>query len=469
MELVEPIEVKRFFNQRAMEAFERHLYPETGFVHFDEKKPLEKTPTKISVLHTFLYVVFLYKSHQKDKMCEGERLLEKLLFFQISHKDFEGSFPKFIHEYPFPYDKKSLLYILYIFDVLINSYRSVIDKGLFFLLTESFHKLSAFLYRQQWDDSTSRILKYFLDKDFKGLLEELDRCENIETFSDLVLLAQCFNDEQRAYFYKKAVRYLHPNIGVYIGASPRSFSYFGQSEKTLFEVVLSQVFSIGNNNFFVSDHTSMMLSLIRPLGLSLSEEDCQKPKLKNHSIYYSDRYFLSSVKKSDTTFLMNRDINLFKLIVCDKSDIFSLICEEKIEMLHHQISPSVFEFIFLYPKEVPADGPNQVELNFFITAHPFLNLFIENTKATIFYLSDTIQIKSNEHVIDLKFSSEEDGRVIGQISKGNRPSHRPLHSDKYKAYDWIISFRTLHRKNDFKLKLSLTLSDSLIKCLNRKG
>ena len=74
----------------------------------------------------------------------------------------------------------------------------------------------------------------------------------------------------------------------------------------------------------------------------------------------------------------------------------------------------------------------------FVDHSPEHTLYVNGVRATVFTLSDTVEIRSKEGSFVLRFRGE--GRFLGRISKGNRPSQIGNKGElKYAAFDHQIS------------------------------
>lgn len=455
------LDLKKYFNNQALEVFQKHYQLDTGFIHFDDNKPFEKSSSKVSIPLSFLYVLSLFKTHKQENILEAIKLLKKLLYFQSSEKGFEGCFPKYLHEYPFAYDKTSLLDIAMVLKILIKSYKAILEESVLEKIEKSFNKLLNYLNTQEFKVKALELrLRAFSESVFEEVLGFLnEKSLTASDLSELVLASESFSLEQREKFYQKALNFYHPLTRAYRGLHPEKNSYFGLYEKSLFEGFFSHFFQKEESNFSnFSDKTLMRLTLTTPL---------------KKDPFYDE---LVSEKKYSFNFLESFDSSkhpahsyLFHLQFLSEKDICSLLCLDSPLEFNSRCNEKYYEAFFTYPKEVPEDGPNQVELNFFMSDLPGSHLFVEGVKATIFYLDNTLRFQVGRHFVDFRWTVEEgEARLIGQISKGNRPSDKtPLMGRDFpKAYDWIVSIRTLKRSADVKLKLEMVLSDSLLEDLS---
>jgi hypothetical protein len=118
---------------------------------------------------------------------------------------------------------------------------------------------------------------------------------------------------------------------------------------------------------------------------------------------------------------------------------------------------------FKFPDELPdplEKYQNGHELQFYLNDHPDHQIFVNENKATIFYVGDLVEIKSGKRHISLKFDIVEGkGTFVGHIRKRNRPSQTVKEGAyKFESFDWYISLRTVDRSADCSVKATLQIS-----------
>ena len=195
----------------------------------------------------------LFRTHNKESILKGVKLLKKLLYFQSSEKGFEGSFPKYMHEYPFSYDKSALLSIAMCLNIFLTSYSSILEEELLKTIEDAFEKLIGYLEYLNKIKSFSKVsrlrLESLLNKETLDVVDILDEDLSLEELSELVMAAEGLSSELKCQFYKKAARFIHLKLGVFLGSKTTAKSYFGKNEQSLFEVVFRHAYSTPFQDF----------------------------------------------------------------------------------------------------------------------------------------------------------------------------------------------------------------------------
>ncbi len=78
---------------------------------------------------------------------------------------------------------------------------------------------------------------------------------------------------------------------------------------------------------------------------------------------------------------------------------------------------------------------------------------VNGVKATTFQPGDVIEIRSGSHRFEIIWNAE--GKFWGHIHMGNRPGQ--ISSNKFEAYDWKISLRTIERTKPTRVKMDFRL------------
>ena len=100
---------------------------------------------------------------------------------------------------------------------------------------------------------------------------------------------------------------------------------------------------------------------------------------------------------------------------------------------------------------------DEIELAFFLSAHPENTILVNGQKSSTFQLGDTLEIFSQNRQFTLKLTTiSGEGRFFGHIFKANRPGQLYAKKDVFEGYDWKISLRTLKRTGSCQIEIKLT-------------
>ncbi len=441
-------ETKKFYLGQALKAFETHLSKDTGLIHYDEHRPFSSSREKASIYHSFLYVYALFSKKQKESILEASKLLERLLSFQSKETECYGSFPRYMHEYPTSYDKLVNLDIFHVFMLLIENFSLVIERKLFEKFSVARNLLEGFL-KNIVDPSSITSERFNVLLGNEPCLLELDDDNSIslEYLSEIVLKVSLLplNDQKAQLLLLET--FFHKNIGVYNKLYSQQKSYFGMQGLSFFELAMSIYLGKMGEGVKISDHLWMksVLLLQNLFQNQIASEDCDDTLIVAKNNSENDRYYQA----------------LFKVLIKENDHIFSLVSENHALDIESKAGRNCLECDLTYPKEVPEDGLDQVEFSMFFSDLDDVDFFVDEIKATVFYLDDSLSISTLTKKIILSFLIiEGQGNLIGQISKGNRPSDKtPIEGEFSKAHDWIVSLRTLRRDAHLKLKLKLSIYD----------
>ncbi len=104
----------------------------------------------------------------------------------------------------------------------------------------------------------------------------------------------------------------------------------------------------------------------------------------------------------------------------------------------------------------------EMEIACFYNLHPDTTVTINHQKATSFQLGDTIQIVSKDRQFELSFSAKSgEGQFWGHLYRANRPGQLSCKGeDKHEAFDGVIGLRTVKRRLESSIQVSLSSSKS---------
>ncbi len=98
----------------------------------------------------------------------------------------------------------------------------------------------------------------------------------------------------------------------------------------------------------------------------------------------------------------------------------------------------------------------EIELAFFLSAHPENTVRVNNQKSNTFQLGDTLEIFSQDIKFTLTLSLlSGEGRFFGHIFQANRPGQLLSRKDSFDCYDWKLSLRTVKRAGPCQIRFAL--------------
>jgi len=99
----------------------------------------------------------------------------------------------------------------------------------------------------------------------------------------------------------------------------------------------------------------------------------------------------------------------------------------------------------------------EIELSFFLSAHPENTILVNAQKSNTFQLGDTLEIFSQGVRLSLTLSLVSgEGRFFGHIFQANRPGQLHAKKESFECYDWKISLRTIKRTGHCQIRFCLT-------------
>ncbi len=99
-------------------------------------------------------------------------------------------------------------------------------------------------------------------------------------------------------------------------------------------------------------------------------------------------------------------------------------------------------------------GNEEGDIELTYDAFPGAIFKVNGLTATVFRSGDLLTIEDGEGVLTLRFEVMGEGRFLGHLSKGNRPTEWVnAGEDRFTAYCNLLTFRNLERKEDCLVKL----------------
>ncbi len=404
----------------------------TAWVHSENKE-------EIPLLDNAALVMTLLRSRSVDHFQEGIKRLEWLCAFQTP----TGAFPKYVHLFGFLEDHQVSVHLLAIFFWIDRHFARFMSKPLRERLQNTRTALFAFCLKRDahrpFSSGTGALLAALTGKFEKRAMKP----RSSEEWGDWLLAAQIAY-EGKGTQLEQAARLWNPMTGVYLGAPVAEFY-----EKRAPQVTLMHLFMAD-----YAAHYPPYVSWPHPIhifaGLIFSAPQPASPEKEQTS--WGN---ISAVKNASSLNgeKFKRGAHLFRYTWQGTEGVHSFVCQEK-QCGFKQVGDR--EFLLSYPEEEVVDK-ERIECSFFVDNHPEVALRVAGEQATLFRLSDLVQIKTPSGALTVRFDCVEgEGVFSGHISQGNRPAQLV---DDGKAYDWKIDLRTIRRTARFKLRCVLAQAE----------
>ncbi|MBM3183813.1 MAG: hypothetical protein FJZ64_00715 [Chlamydiae bacterium] len=383
----------------ALKACRKRQSPKTGFVHlFHEEESQDTIPLFENVCFAFA----LLQQKQTEAVLEGKTLLEKLLPFQTQ----EGNFPTFLHEYPKCFDRLMGLKIAPLFVQIVKRF----SLGLGDLkekLLKSVDRILQFtepLERPPLWEHRFRKLKGE-DADFTPITQE-------EWFQ--WLLSEQLKEETPSLTIP-----FHSGLQLFLGGPETQEK--GEPKPCPIEWALSE--SDGFQHRLLQDHPAV----IRAAALFPVTQDPTPD-------------FSTWIKENGIRFLW-------------KGTTLHSLSIPKGKWVDEKLLFDLKDFVS------PEKG-DLIEVACFCDISPETEISIEENKGTVFFLGQTITIKTPTQKISLRFDLlQGSGEFCGAIFRANRPNQTACKGAfSFSAFDWKIALRTLRREGDCQIVATLNIS-----------
>ncbi|MCH9631427.1 MAG: hypothetical protein S4CHLAM37_14500 [Chlamydiia bacterium] len=470
MGVLESEDRKRYFVEKNIEVANKHYDEKTQLVYFDEEDPYDQNSKKASLLLNLGYVFALFRTKNCDNILRAKSLLKKLLCFQVKTRNANlGGFPKYIHQYPNPYDNRSCVHIYVILYKLDKLFSKVIEKPLRVELSKAITRLKSFIEKMYTDygygEDIEPLVSLIIGKKPKKKPFVISS-KHLETF----VFMHAYSPVQASKYLDVLQNFWNEDLGCYAG--PYFHEHFEKSllRPTLFNLFMSC--ESGKACVFDDHYIYLLSSLIMPKAVADNKEKSFSQNLifnemsavvKNDET--SSLFYFENFKAKEKDSYPNGFHTLSYLFRSLEDAPNSLVCQTKNVDVAASENEGVISVDFTYPKLDVQDKKVITELNFFLLKNDEVNITVDHEKATIFKLSETLRIETSDRTLEFTFKViEGSGDILGGISMGNRPSQiypdaiNPNTKSIYKAFDWKISLRSLRRDEGFKLNMQLKTS-----------
>jgi hypothetical protein len=381
---------------------------QTGMIHKEERIPLYEN---------LCFILSLFRTHKGESIEEGKLLLKRILGF------FSEGFPLYLHEYP---EKGSA------------SHQIRCSLPLYWISKLYHHVIPSPL-----KEKIEEVKEQLIDQDRKELssiyqiLYDALHGKEPKTYHPqfshewgLLLLAYQILDEHPSWILEGALEWWHAGFMTYSGPAIQEYQQKGVPEVNLYDQFMAE--HQGEISKRIENEDLLQKALVFPFKKQYQLKEPNPFQVLEKNTLWSPKGF-----------------HLMRLLWGTKEQLHSLVCQDELRL--SRVENHLF---FTYPDEVP-DEKNRMELSLFTEHSAETTIFIEGKKQTVFYLGETVEIKTKTGNVQLIFTLEEgEGQFLGHISRGNRPCQIGIEKEgDFSSYDWKIGLRSLSRSSSVKIGL----------------
>jgi hypothetical protein len=408
-----------------LQAGYRRKSARTGMVH---GFPLEDMCLEtIPLYENFCFVWALFRKKTAESITEGKVLLEKLLPFQTK----EGNFPQFIHEYPQCWDRSMALKIAPFFVHLLEQFGSVCSSELRAKLQSSLDAMISFSQQQHAQDPYPYLFEerlLVLRKQTTSICVPADF--SAQEWFEWMVNMQLVGPQSVA-----CIIPYHAGLQLFVGKGMTQ----DKEEPSIhaIEWALNESLHIASTPRLLQDP----LHVLHVAALTYLYLDGYASSFKMGG--REEEPYLLYHEETFAVFWKGSTIHSLNLPRADR--IHYEPHRVLLEFHLDQAAQSVFDFAC------------------FCDLSPENTIWVNEDRATVFYMSDKIVIRSSSLEIRLSFTCPEGALTqskasfVGHILRGNRPSQRSS-TRNYEVYDWLIGLRKLRSQGVSRLHVSLEVA-----------
>ena len=390
------------FIENIKDRFEKLLNPKTHWIHFDGEEGVVNF--KIPMLENLSYVLTLLHSHKKECVQVAFERLERLLKFYVPK---EG-FPDNLHDFPEVKNHNKQILILFILMRLEKQYGKYCKDELLAVLQNTL---------DDFKEALSKKLKNSIHlQKFNAITEKSEdfSFSSIEDYAEFLLIKGPSID---------SLRYYDLWTNTICDHSIQKRDGFSE-EYTLYHFLAD--FCLDN-----LDKKIIPFSLLYAAPLFMQEW-----KMQNYGI----------VEKRQTIVQKNSGIQI------NFPNDYSLYIHTD-HMMEIEEKDGVFNIDISYPNESLDERESLIETEIFCTKKPQFQIFADEQKVTTFSLDDKVVIKDKRnHIIGNIEIKSDRGCFLGTMYFGNRPNQK---KKGFETFDQVIGVRTVHRKENAKIKICI--------------
>lgn len=227
------------------------------------------------------------------------------------------------------------------------------------------------------------------------------------------------------------------DLSVFIGPSKERRQEGFQPAVTLLDLFMGEYFQNFSKRALLSHPIHLKAALIQPF------ENKESPLVESPHNFVA--LIEEKLKQSFTVYSRDALGNTHSLVFESKKGNLAI----------SQKDAKNFKLIYTYD-EVPPSEEDSVEFAFYIAALEGLEIFIGDSKGTLFQTGENLFINSTTMKARIRITTDlSQGQWVGHISKGNRSFQKS--KEIYSAYDWKIGWRTLRRQSFATAKIEIEI------------
>lgn len=470
---------------------------ETGLLHYHYDRGRQPPYQAIPLVENFLYALALLRSRTGDNISEGKQILENLLHFQNSGQGGmgKGNFPIYIHDFPVCKDRFLSLQV---------------GMVLFWVYKEFHHVMGAEL-KQKLQFSLQQIIEHCLDtyqqkpgpyllqiklgsllvslgrlfnqeqyqeKGFIFLNHALSTCDLIQWSSSesigqilscLSMVYPKISESPWKVLWNFVVSSFHPATFCYVGPAYREWQKGFEPEVTLYEMFMGMFSNRLSSRVLKPSiaHLESMYAVAsqdrfaEPL-LQLFEEGSDKQKKWAYCHASPFCYCLVASQEILVPQAYEKGFHKYRCVWSHDGVVHTLVCQGGASLIDFSIDAQEVKMLFFLKDPLEgADRENLKEICLYLDAPALSDFLVDGKKASTFAITDPLCIQAKGLDIHARFEVVEgEGKFFGHRMMGNRPSQISAEGEnRYNAYDWQFFVRTVSRKGECKILLTLALKN----------
>lgn len=463
------------------------LSDQTGYLHLKYHALEEEIQYPIPLIENFLYTLLLFRTKSIENITIAKSFLERLLHFQSEN----GSFPVYLHEYPECKDHYQAVYLIAPLYWILEGFHHVLGQELKSKLLNALKKLQVNLLKLLEEKTPPLFMRAYiaggsfalgrflkdpkmmdqadkLFKDFKAIENEFLSPNEL---SHLIIASQMVHPDVSESFIKGLFNYLLKTWDAkrlcYTGPAIQEFQSGFEPKSSFYDLFMGYLTGSFSKRSLNDRESILEVSLIQATNdqIQVSNEvqediihventQCKVFIGSNYSYSFIDPSMLSEKYKQ-------KGFSPFKFKWGNEDRLHTIALEglncQTVSCDHHGDS---FEFIFDLGQTPQFDEKETCrEISFYFDLFESTLFTVEGVRATLFELSDHLELEMNGTKFGLKFELlDGDGQFLGHFMRGNRPSQMANKGQqRFSAYDAQVFLRTIRRNSNETCRIKVVL------------
>ncbi|MCB1112613.1 MAG: hypothetical protein H7A37_07900 [Chlamydiales bacterium] len=474
----------------------RHLQSQqTGFIHFNYGAQPGEPHDTIPFYENLLFALALFKSRTLEQGTEAALLLDRLVSFQSA----SGNFPLYLHDFPNCQDRFLAARSLLPLAILIKEYSkpietlssdgSLLEQVKQAALNAARYSLDAFHRTEpQYHNAItlavgavmlgSLLQKSDIEESGKNILEKLRQYGPVTAWyipkqmgEILTALTWHYPDISTSpwrQLFEHAARFCHPRLRCYCGPAFCDFLDGAEPEASLLDLFLvGDTIPTRISNAEMTCLRGIIvpsaMKLLPDIEKSLESEDIVEG-LRAMTVITPNGAVQCIERPKAETIPNYRGHHPFRIVWGAEDGIHSIAaqCSYDVTATYRKEDDDTYSILFDL-QHLPQDDEreNQTEVVFYADRHEKLQILVDDVKATCFNLDDKVLVENETKAIEISFNVVDgDGEFSGHIMPGNRLSQKAAKgTNRFAAYDWMITLRTLRRSSNCRIEAKVTIKD----------